>query len=249
MVLSIALGAIVTQKVTFLGAFVAGLITFFTPCVLPMIPVWLALATGEASAAAPPNAASAASGLRYRALPPTLFFVLGFSLIFVAVGAAASSLGSFLYDRREILRLVGGIVMIAFGLSLIGLKLPFSSWLEGKRMAISGQNRGFLGAFAVGLAFAAGWTPCVGPILGSILAMAAIQSSLALGAKLLCVYSLGLALPFLLAALLWGRFLAKLKGLGRFSIWLSRALGLLTIAIGLLLVFNKITLLAFNYPY
>ncbi|MDR2142449.1 MAG: cytochrome c biogenesis protein CcdA [Deltaproteobacteria bacterium] len=240
-----ALGAIVTQKVSFLGAFLAGLITFFTPCVLPMIPVWMALATGR-PAQAPNSPGEKGQG---RALRPTLFFVLGFSLVFVALGAAASALGSFLYDRQEILRFGGGIVMIAFGLSLLGLPLPFFAWLEGKRLKLPGPTRGFLGPLVVGLAFAAGWTPCVGPVLGAILAMAALRESLAAGASLLAIYSLGLALPFIGLALLWERLWPRLKRLGRFSRWLSLSLGVALVVLGLLLILGKISLLTFNYPY
>ncbi|MDR1872402.1 MAG: cytochrome c biogenesis protein CcdA [Deltaproteobacteria bacterium] len=236
-----ALGAIVTQKVTFWGAFLAGLVTFLTPCVLPMIPVWLALAFGPGQKAAEVTVS--------RSLLSTLFFILGFGAVFVALGAAASAFGSFLFERREILRFGGGIVMIAFGLSLLGVKLPFFSWLEGHKLTIPSKAKGLLGALVVGLAFAAGWTPCVGPVLGAILAMAALQSDVALGAKLLSVYSLGLGLPFLLIALLGHKAVRKLRGLGRFTVWLTRILGLLTIILGFLLIFNKINVLTFAYPY
>ncbi|MDR1608022.1 MAG: cytochrome c biogenesis protein CcdA [Deltaproteobacteria bacterium] len=244
-----ALVAIVTQKVSFLGAFLAGLITFLTPCVLPLIPVWMALATGRQFSKAPgaTNSANAATS-PFQALWPTLFFILGFSLVFIGLGAAASALGSILADNQDILRLIGGTAIILFGLTLLGLKLPPFSWLEGRRLALP-ERAGFLGSFLVGLTFAAGWTPCVGPVLGSILAMATLQRSLTLGAQLLAVYCLGLALPFVVIALLWGRILPKLKGWGRFSAWLSRILGLLMVALGLLLLFDKLYILSFNYPY
>jgi cytochrome c-type biogenesis protein len=237
-----ALGAIVTQKVNLWAAFLAGLITFLTPCVLPMIPVWMALATGRSTTT--PSTAKGAS----QALWPTLFFILGFSVVFVGLGAAASALSSVLADYQKILRLIGGIAIILFGFTLLGFQLPLFSWLEGRRLALP-RRTGWLGAFLVGLAFAAGWTPCVGPVLGSILAMAALQNSLTHGVKLLCVYSLGLALPFILIALLWGRILPKLRGLGRFSFWLSRVLGASLVVLGFLLLFDKLNLLVFNYPY
>ncbi|MDR0549779.1 MAG: cytochrome c biogenesis CcdA family protein [Deltaproteobacteria bacterium] len=246
-----AIAVIVAQKVSYLGAFLAGLITFFTPCVLPLIPVWLALASGRAT---PPltskdTTSPLAAPNRGRALGATVFFILGFSLIFVALGAAASSLGSFFYAKRDILRLAGGIVMIAFGLSLLGLNLPFSSWLAGKRLAIPRKVQGYGGSFVVGLAFAAGWTPCVGPILGSILALAAIKTGLTQGATLLGLYSLGLGFPFLLAALLWAKIQAKLKGLSRVTVWASRVMGFLTLVLGVLFLFDKINALNFSYPY
>jgi cytochrome c-type biogenesis protein len=252
-----AFGVVVAQKVTYLAAFLAGLATFLTPCVLPLVPVWLALAArgGQAdqtlNAGAPVQTpARDPAKIHYRAFWPTLFFVLGFSLVFVALGAAASAVGEFLFDKRDFLRLAGGIVMIAFGLSLLGINLPFSSWLTEKRLALPKRARGYLGSFAVGLAFAAGWTPCVGPVLGSILAMAAIKSSLSDGAALLGLFSLGLALPFLTAALLWGRIQPKLKGSGRYAVWLRRLMGLLAIAVGILLLFDKIGAITPSaYPY
>jgi cytochrome c-type biogenesis protein len=175
--------------------------------------------------------------------------VFGFSLVFVALGAESSSLCSFHGDSRDALRLAGGIVMIALGLSLLGLNLPFSSWLAGKRLALPKGLKGYGGAFVVGLAFAAGWTPCVGPILGSILALAAMESGLTQGIKLLGLFSCGLALPFLLVALMWTRVQPRLKGWGRFSVWLGRLAGLATVALGLLFLFDKINALTFSYPY
>ncbi|MDR1084406.1 MAG: cytochrome c biogenesis protein CcdA [Deltaproteobacteria bacterium] len=237
-----AIGAIVTQKVSLFSAFLAGIATFFTPCILPLLPVWLALVTGKATSVK--ETAAPAAGAFFL----TLAFVLGFSAVFVAMGAAASALGQYLFKYQTVLRISGGIVIMLFGLSLTGVINPLAR-LEGRRLGLFGQRGSFLGSLAVGLAFAVGWTPCVGPVLGAILATAAVQSSLSQGTGLLGLFSLGMALPFLAIALMGDRILPEIKRLGRAARFLNFFLGLVLIAAGILLVSDKINFLASYYPY
>ncbi len=213
-----------------MAAFGAGFLTFFTPCVLPLIPAWLTVISGLSF-----ERLAEAGNWRWalaRLLPPTALFVLGFGLIFTLLGLAAGWVGDWLSAQARFLRLVTGSFLIFFGLYLLGIIRP--GWLmREKRLQLLSRPLGLAGSFVVGLGFAAGWTPCVGPVLASILALAASESSAAEGARLLAVFSLGLGLPFLGLSLLWGpalSFLARARSLAK---WANPILGLLLIALGL----------------
>ncbi|MDZ4170386.1 MAG: cytochrome c biogenesis protein CcdA [Coriobacteriia bacterium] len=219
------------SEVVALGvAFLAGVLSFLSPCVLPLIPAYLSFMTGLTSAELSGGAS------RIKVVVPAVLFVLGFSTVFVSMGATASVLGQFLTEYREIIEMVAGAAVIAFGVLMLGIiKVP---WLYSEARMDLGRSRSFGrgAAFVMGAAFAAGWTPCVGPILGTILTMAGSSASVASGALLLLAYSMGLGLPFIAVALLFGRMTGLLKWLNRHSLVMNRIAGSLLIVIGLLIV-------------
>jgi cytochrome c-type biogenesis protein len=213
-------------------AFVAGLLSFLSPCVLPLVPSYLAYVGGSA----------AHSASRWPALRNSLLFILGFSLIFVALGASASLAGALLFEYREALIRAGGMLVLAFGLVMLGIfRLP---WLRREaRLRFAGDSSTPWGALLLGMAFAAGWTPCIGPVLGGILTLAGASGTLATGTLLLGSYALGLALPFFLAAVMLERFLSFSQSFRRYLPWVERAAGGLLVAAGLLMLTGRYTLL------
>ena len=222
-----------------MAAFAAGLVSFLSPCVLPLIPGYLSFMTGlTASELADEDRSTA------KVMVPALLFVLGFSLVFMALGASASVLGQFLTDYRGIIDRVAGIAVMVFGVYMLGvIRIP---GLYGEARADMGRSRSFgrAAALVMGMAFAAGWTPCVGPILGSILALAASTGSIGAGALLLFVYSLGLGVPFLAVAFLFGRLTPLLRWLNTRSLIVSRIAGAVLIGIGVLIFSGRLTVLA-----
>ncbi|MDR1044237.1 MAG: cytochrome c biogenesis protein CcdA [Candidatus Adiutrix sp.] len=233
------LGALFIEQVGFGAAFTAGLLAFFSPCVLPLIPAWLTLVSGLSLGEM--NAEEPKSFGFPRLFAPTLLFVLGFSVVFCALGAAAGLAGAFLENYGRLLRYLAGALMIFFGLYLAGLLSP--SFLTREiRADLRRRPLGLAGSFVVGLGFAAGWTPCVGPVLGGILALAAAEQSSGLGLRLLAVFSLGLGLPFLILSLSWGAAWKALSRLRPVLKWSGRVLGVLMIALGLLLIANRLNL-------
>ena len=221
------------------AAFIAGLLSFLSPCVLPLIPAYLSFMTGLTTAELAGSDRSTA-----RVMVPAVLFVAGFSIVFIGLGASASVLGEFLSQYRSIVEKVGGVVVIAFGLLMMGVvKVP---WLYGEARADMGVSRRFGrgAALVMGMAFAAGWTPCVGPILGSILALAASSGDVARGVLLLSAYSLGLGVPFLLVAVLFDRSAPLLRWLNRHSLVINRVAGLMLVAVGLLILTGRLGALA-----
>lgn len=228
-----------SDSVTLLAAFTAGLLSFLSPCVLPLIPGYLSFMTGMTNAELSDSDRSTA-----RVLVPASLFVLGFSLVFVAMGASASVLGEFLTSYQSVVEKVAGIAVVLFGLLMLGIvKVP---WLYGEARADMSRSRVFgRGASVVmGMAFAAGWTPCVGPILGSILALAGASGSVTQGAAMLLVYSLGLGLPFLAVALLFGRVRPLLAWLNRHALIVNRVAGAMLIAVGVLIFTGQLGVFA-----
>lgn len=221
------------------AAFGAGLLSFLSPCVLPMIPGYLSFMTGLSISELGSEDRSLS-----RVLIPALLFVAGFSLIFVAFGATASVLGQALLPYRGIVEKVAGIALVAFGVLMLGvIKVP---WLyaeaRGDLSASSRFGRG--GAFVMGMAFAAGWTPCVGPMLAGILALAGSTGSVAQGTLLLLVYSLGLGLPFIAVSLLFGRASRPLRWMSRHALVLNRTAGAILIVTGFLIMSGRLGMLA-----
>ncbi len=234
------LSAILVNKVSYGAAFLAGLASFLSPCVLPLIPAWLTLATGL-------NYDELISredrrrGDVLKMFGPTLFFVLGFSLVFCLLGATAGLVGEFLRNYAQVLRYLAGVFLIFFGLYLTGAIAPAFLMRE-KRVHLRGRPLGLAGAFVVGLGFAAGWTPCVGPVLTSILALAALEQSAGQAVRLLAVYSLGLGLPFLVLSLAWGTVWSFLSRLRPVLNWSGRVLGGLLLIVGLLVLSGRLNL-------
>lgn len=221
-----------------LVAFVAGLLSFLSPCVLPLIPGYLSFMTGLSSAEL-----SDAERPLGRVLVPSLMFVLGFSLVFVSFGASASVLGQVLSPYKDVIEKIGGVAVILFGILMLGIiKVP---WLYGEARFELGKSRSFgqWAALVMGMAFAAGWTPCVGPILGSILALAASTADVGRGVLLLLLYSLGLGMPFIAVAVMFGRMGSLLRWFSRHSLVLNRVAGALLIVMGVLIISGQLPLL------
>jgi len=220
-------------------AFVAGLASFLSPCVLPLVPAYIGYLSGQAVIA---PAGQRTAGERLAILLHALAFVIGFSAVFLTLGAAAGGLGRLL--RSDWVRWVGGLVMVFFGLALAGLiRLPFL--VTEHRVSLRTKPRwGYLSSLLVGVSFAAGWTPCIGPILGSILTLASVSQTAGTGIKMLAAYSLGLAIPFFVSALAIHRFVVFFDRFKRFFPLVTRVSGLILIAVGLLLVRDYFTVLS-----
>jgi cytochrome c-type biogenesis protein len=216
-------------------AFGAGLLSFLSPCVLPLIPSYVTFITGLSLEDVQKS--------RRAALIHSLLFVLGFTLIFLALGATATALGQLLSYQRVWITRVGGVLIIVFGLYMLGV-FNVALFSQERRVHIANKPVGYLGTLLVGIAFGAGWTPCIGPILGSILTYAASSADVSRGMWLLLAYSLGLAVPFLLSAVAVERFLDFFSRMKRQMGWITRTSGVLMIAIGVLMVTNYFTLLA-----
>ena len=216
-------------------AFLAGGLSFLSPCVLPLVPSYVSFITGLSL--------DEVGERRWTALTHALLFILGFTVIFVALGATATGLGRLLNYNQVWLERVGGILIILFGVYLLGgFRWMFLE--RERRVHIQDKPLGYLGSVLVGLAFGAGWTPCIGPILGSILLYTSTQTSLREGMVLLLVYSLGLAVPFLLAAVAVERFIEWFRRYRRFIPLTTRLSGALLVAVGLLVATGYFSLLA-----
>ena len=216
-------------------AFTAGLLSFLSPCVLPLIPSYVTFITGLSLEDVQKS--------RRAALIHSLLFVLGFTLIFIALGATATAVGQLLGYQRVWISRIGGVLIIIFGLYMLGV-FNIALFSRERRVHIADKPVGYLGTLLVGIAFGAGWTPCIGPILGSILTYTASSADMQRGMWLLLAYSLGLAVPFLLAAVAVERFLDVFARMKRQMGWITRTSGVLMIAVGILMVTNYFTILA-----
>jgi cytochrome c-type biogenesis protein len=230
-----------TSSVSIAAAFLAGLVSFVSPCVLPIVPGYLSFISGVNVSQF--RAGGAPRDLVRRVALTSLAFVLGFSTVFVALGAAATYIGSLLQEHKRTLGMIGGIVIIVLGLHTAGV-IRIGWLLSEKRASVKSRPLGLLGAYVVGLAFAFGWTPCIGPILGAILLYASQQETVGQGVLLLGAYSAGLGIPFLLAALAVNWFFKVSSGLRRSMRVVEIASGVLLVGIGLLLVTGRLTLIA-----
>ena len=224
-----------TPNLGILIAFVGGLLSFLSPCVLPLVPSYLGFVTGLTF--------DEMSGRRRIAMVHAVLFVLGFTLIFLLFGASATALGRVLKYYEVWFQRVGGALIVLFGLYCLGvLRLGFLD--RDARVHLDRKPLGYLGSVLVGMAFAAGWTPCIGPILGTILGMAATQEDLGRGMVLLASYSLGLAVPFLLAAFAVETFLSWFQRFRKHLRWVQRISGVLLLFVGILLMTGQFTRLA-----
>jgi cytochrome c-type biogenesis protein len=216
-------------------AFLAGLLSFLSPCVLPLVPSYIGFLTGLTL--------DEMGSRRRLALTHAVLFVAGFTLIFLLLGASATALGRVLKYHDVWLQRVGGVLIIGFGLVCLGA-FRFAFLQQERRLHLERKPVGYLGSFLVGMAFAAGWTPCIGPILGGIYTLAAASDTLGRGLTLLGAYSAGLAVPFLLAAWAVEGFLAWFQRFRRFLPWVMRLSGGLLVLVGLLLLTGQFTRLA-----
>ncbi len=219
----------------------AGILSFLSPCVLPIFPSYLSFVTGLSLGELSGSLAKAKA--RRAIILNSLCFIFGFSVVFISLGASFSLLGRVLFDYQQILRKVGGVLIILFGLYIAGLlKLPLL--MRNFRVELTDRPAGYIGAFIVGVTFAAGWTPCVGPILGSILLYASTAKTAYTGILMLGAYSLGLAIPFFLSALAMNRFLDFFDRFKRVMPVVSLAGGVFLVFVGTLLLTNYFTLLS-----
>ena len=222
-------------------AMAAGLLSFLSPCVLPLLPSYISFVAGVSFEEVQGTVTNPRT--RRAILLNSLLFILGFSLVFIALGAGATLVGQVLFQQQSMIRKIGGALIILMGLYVAGwLRIPFlmREW----RMELKDRPAGYLGALVVGLTFAAGWTPCIGPILGSILTLASVSQTAATGITMLAAYSLGLAIPFFVSALAIHQFVVFFDRFKRFIPIVTRVSGLILIAVGLLLVSDYFTVLS-----
>jgi len=227
-----------SQEVTYAGAFIAGLLSFLSPCVLPLIPSYITYITGlsfhDLQAEHPTHI------VRQKAFFHSLCFVFGFTTVFVLLGASVTLAGSFLQEYIGVIRKVGGVLIFLFGIHVTGL-VPFGVLLGEKRVTVHHKPAGYVGSFLVGVVFAAGWTPCIGPILASILIVAATAGKVNLGIFLLLLYSLGLGIPFILSSLTLHQFLSLFNRYKRFIRIFVIIAGMLMMLVGAFFFFNWIS--------
>ena len=221
-------------SVGFAISFAAGLLSFLSPCVLPLIPSYVTFVTGLSL--------EDVQRSRRIALVHSLLFVTGFTIIFLALGATATTLGRLMGYNREWVGRIGGVIVIVLGLYLLGA-FNFGFFARERRLHIANKPLGYLGTVVVGMAFAAGWTPCIGPILGAVLTYTASSADLNRGLVLLLAYSLGLAVPFVLAALMIDRFMHLFTRYRKVMLWTTRVAGVLLICVGILMLTDMMRLL------
>ena len=224
------------SNISLILAFSAGLLSFLSPCVLPMVPAYITYITG--SAIADLNTGRA----RLYALYKSLGFVLGFSLVFIAMGASITSIGRLFAGNMDTFRKIGGTLIVLFGIHITGLFKIKTLYYEKRLVPFEKLSRNISSVF-IGMAFAAGWTPCVGPILASILIYAGSMETIAMGILLLAAYSLGLAVPFILTAYAVGSFSGYFKRISGYLNTISIISGVLLILMGILIFTNKIAAL------
>jgi cytochrome c-type biogenesis protein len=224
-----------TPELGLVIAFTAGVLSFLSPCILPLVPSYVSFITGLSL--------DDAERSRRTALVHALLFVLGFTLIFLALGATATVLGRLLKAYSVWLTRAGGVLVIVFGLYMLGL-LRIGAFAQERRMHIADKPLGYLGTVLVGIAFGAGWTPCLGPILGGILTYTASAADFSKGLPLLFACSMGLAIPFVLAAVAIGRFFAVFQRLKPYLPLINKVAGLLLLVVGVLMLSGQFTLIA-----
>jgi len=231
----------VTQEVTLYLAFIFGLLSFASPCVLPLIPSYLSYITGLSFE----DLTGIEDRKRIRKITAlnSIFFILGFSSVFILLGASSSFIGRLLFEYRDAIRKVGGLLIILFGLYVAGvIKLGFLS--REKRIHLQEKPIGYLGSFLLGITFASGWTPCIGPILGSILFYASQAESVDYGILLLSIYSIGLGLPFFLSSLAFNTFISSFRKIQRYMRTINIVSGILLIMAGILIFTNYFQILS-----
>lgn len=223
------------QEISTIVAFIAGLLSFFSPCILPLVPAYIMYISGYGE--------SNSELTRQRMLKRTLFFVLGFTTIFMIMGTSASVIGQFFVRYKAIFARLSGVIIILFGLQMLGV-LGIGVLKKENRMHFPIKIHGLGGAYIMGIAFAAGWTPCFGPVLASILVYAGGHETFGQGVYLLGIYSLGMAIPFMLTAMFMERFNRVLDRLENSARWLPKMTGLILILFGLMILFDKVIVLS-----
>jgi len=227
-----------TNNISMVGAFIAGLLSFLSPCVLPLIPSYITYITGHSFADL--QAEHPSHKVRQQTIIHSLLFITGFTCVFVLLGASATFMGDFLYANKTAIRRVGGILIVVFGIHVSGV-FDIGVLLGEKRLTLHRKPAGYLGSVIVGIVFAAGWTPCIGPILATILAVAATEGR---GVWLLLSYSMGLAIPFFLAALAMHQFLIFFRRFKRHIRIFEIITGVLMVVVGVLIFTNYLAVIS-----
>jgi cytochrome c-type biogenesis protein len=232
------------QHISWALAFLAGLVSFVSPCVLPIVPSYVSYITGLSFEELTGRTQNLSRAVILReSITHSLVFSLGFSTLFIGFGASASFLGELLLTYQDVIRKLGAILIILFGLLIAGwLRIPFLS--RELHLPFLGKKATLSGSFLVGFGFAAGWTPCVGPILGAILFYAGTQGTVMKGVLLLTFYSLGLAIPFILASALFNLFLGSMRSIRQWMPWITRVSGGFLVVMGVLIFTNAFTILS-----
>jgi cytochrome c-type biogenesis protein len=227
-------------SISYAGAFIAGLLSFLSPCVLPLIPSYITYITGLSFAEL--QGESPSHKVRNQTIIHSLMFIGGFTLIFVLLGASATFIGGYLQSKMDLLRKLGGVLIVLFGIHITGF-IPINLLLGEKKISIQRKPAGYLGTFLVGIAFAAGWTPCIGPILASILMVAAAEDTVYHGVALLMAYSMGLAIPFFLSSLALHQFIVIFNRFKKHIRLFEIVTGLFLIVLGIMLFTNYLSIL------
>ncbi|MDP3730158.1 MAG: cytochrome c biogenesis protein CcdA [Candidatus Omnitrophota bacterium] len=229
------------ESVSYIVAFTAGFLTFLSPCLLPLVPSFIAYITGVSFGDL--KDAGKKGGVRKKAVIHSLLFIAGFSVVFILLGLTATVIGKALFAYQKYIRIGGGILIAIFGLYLTGLlKLDFL--VKERRLKVSTKGASYFGSFLIGVTFAAAWTPCAGPILGSILVLAGTKADLLEGAKLLTVYSLGIAVPFFMTGLLVDLFLEYFNRFKRLISTINIVGGIFLIIVGILVATNYLSVMS-----
>ena len=228
------------EEISYSYVLLAGLLSFLSPCVLPIVPGYLCFIAGTSL----DKVLDDSSTVRVNIFKYALSFVLGFSTVFILLGASATILSSLLYEYIDILRIVGGIIIIIFGIHFTQIiQIPFLN--NDTRFQLQNYRPGLIGSYIIGLSFAFGWTPCIGPILGSIITLSATESTISKGIILLTFYSLGLAIPFILSGYFITIFINTKKSLSKYFGLITKTGGLILLTTGVLILTNQIQVISY----
>lgn len=232
------------ETISYNAAFLAGVLSFFSPCILPLIPAYFTFITGlSIDELTADGTAEGAKETRRKVIISTLVYVSGFSFVFILMGASASFFGTLVNDYVWVVRYLGGSIIIVFSLHLLGIinikRLNFE-----KKFHVKEKPLHLMGVFVIGMAFGAGWSPCIGPILGSILIVASNQDTVYNGMLLLALYSLGIAIPFMLISIFITRMMETIKKATKFITYINKATGVLLFVVGILLLTDTFKLLS-----
>jgi cytochrome c-type biogenesis protein len=230
-----------SEQISYIVAFVAGLLTYLSPCLLPLIPAFIAYITGVSFQDFKDD--NKKSGARKKTIAHALLFIAGFSLIFILLGLTATIIGKTLFQYQKLIRIAGGVLIMLFGLQLLGvLNLGFLA--KERKLPIMAKGASYFGSFLIGVTFAAAWTPCAGPILGSILVLAGTKANVLMGAKLLTVYSLGIAVPFFVTAILINSFVGYFNRFQKIISVINIIGGVFLIIVGMLVATNYLAVIS-----
>jgi len=230
-----------SENISYIVAFIAGLLTYLSPCLLPLVPAFIAYITGISLQEF--KSEKKKKLLQKKTIVHSILFIAGFSIIFVLLGLTATFVGRALFQYQKFIRITGGVLIALFGLQLLGV-LNFDFLARERKLPIVAKGASYLGSFLIGVTFAAAWTPCAGPILGSILVLAGTKADMATGVKLLTIYSLGIAIPFFVTALLVNSFLGQLNKFQKVIAVINRVGGIFLIIVGILLATNYLSVIS-----